>query len=122
MKEDIFAIKTQLSDMAGIKTQMSKFQDNVKDIAQMFQKWVTNKALETHLDHHQIKTSFLGFDHLSSFFKNYQSHSLGDMHHGHRGPKLEMHKFDGNDPTTRASQMEQTSTFRTLIMILNSYK
>ena len=29
------------------------------------------------------------------------------MHHGPRGPKLDMHKFDGNDLVAWVSQMEQ---------------
>ena len=29
------------------------------------------------------------------------------MHHGYRGPKLDMHKFDGKDPYDWVSQMEQ---------------
>ena len=29
------------------------------------------------------------------------------MHHGHQGPKLDMHKFDGTNPMVLVSQMEQ---------------
>ena len=60
---------------------MENFQQTLGIISTMFDKHVTNKSLETNFDHHQEETSFLGFDHIPSFFMGSHSHPLGDMHH-----------------------------------------
>ena len=92
-----------MSDLQGT---MSNFQGTMDKISTMFDKFVTNKDPKTNFDHRQVETSFSSSDHHPSFFLNSQCHSSRDMHHGHRGPKLDMHKFDGIDLNRWDSKME----------------
>lgn len=92
-----------MSDLQGT---MSNFQGTMDKISTMFDKFVTNKDPKTNFDHRQVETSFSSSDHHPSFFLNSQCHSSRDMHHGHRGPKLDMHKFDGIDLVGGVAQME----------------
>ena len=104
LKADIFALQTKLSNIPEIKTQMKEFQDTMNTMSKMFREWVTQKDPVTHLDRHQAETSFSEFNHIPSFFQNSHGYSSRDMP---RGPKLDMHKFDGNGSIIWVLQMEQ---------------
>ena len=48
----------------------------------------------------------MGKDDPPYWLLNSLSHTLGDTHQGHRGPKLDMHKFDSTYMAGWVSQME----------------
>lgn len=85
-------------DLSALQTQMAGIQESLDYMTNIFKAKVTQKAPKTRGDLHQEETSFSKFDTISSLFQHSQSHSTRDVHHGHRGLKLDMHKFDGNDP------------------------
>ena len=72
----------------------------------MLNQLMANKSVEHNFEPHGEETSNLGKDHPPSWFFNSQHYTLGDTHQRHHGPKLDMHKFDGTDPTGWVSQMD----------------
>jgi hypothetical protein len=73
---------------------------------QFLEQLITNKSVRFNFEPHGEETSNSRKEHPPSWFLNSQYHTLGDTHQGHCGPKLDMHKFYGIDPTGWVSQME----------------
>ena len=67
---------------------------------------MANEYVEKSFDPHHHDTSLSRNDNLTTFFMKYQCHNSGDMHQGHHGTKLDMHKFDGIDLVGGVAQME----------------
>ena len=64
------------------------------------------KYLEASYEPHGEETSHTEKDLPSFGFFTSPHHTLEDTHQGHRGPKLDMHKFDSTDAAGWVSQME----------------
>ena len=57
------------------------------------------KSLGKNYEPHGEETSKAAKDLLSFGLFTSPPHTMGDTHHGPRGPMLDMQKFDGTDPT-----------------------
>ena len=90
---------------ARIEQKLFPLHEALEKTNQMLNQLMANKCVENSFEPHREEASNLRKDH-PPWFLNSQHHTLGDTHQGHRGPKLDMHKFDGTNPTRWASQME----------------